>query len=80
MLEVRNLSKEYPTAAGNLLVLRGIDLTLRPGDSVSIIGPSGSGKSTLLYILGALEPPTAGSVRLDGVDPYRLREESGHLP
>jgi len=76
VLEVRNLSKEYPTAAGNLLVLRGIDLTLRPGDSASIIGPSGSGKSTLLYILGALEPPTAGSVRLDGVDPYRLDEKN----
>jgi len=76
VLEVRNLSKEYPTAAGNLLVLRGIDLTLRPGDSASIIGPSGSGKSTLLYILGALEPPTAGSVRLDGLDPYQLDEKN----
>jgi len=72
VLEVRNLSKEYPAPAGPLRVLSDVDLTLKTGDSASIVGPSGSGKSTLLYILGALEPPTSGSVSLNGKNPYAL--------
>jgi lipoprotein-releasing system ATP-binding protein len=72
VLEVRKLTKDYPTPAGQLRVLSGIDLWLSCGDSVSIVGPSGSGKSTLLYILGALEPPTAGSVLLGGRDPFDM--------
>jgi lipoprotein-releasing system ATP-binding protein len=75
MLEVRNLSKEYPMPGKQLLVLSDIDLTLHAGDAISIIGPSGSGKSTLLYILGALEPPTSGTVRLDGRNPFELEEK-----
>lgn len=76
MLEVRDLSKEYPTPAGPLRVLSGIDISLGAGDSVSIVGPSGSGKSTFLYILGALEPPTTGTVLLDGRNPFELDEVS----
>ncbi len=76
MLEVRKLSKEYPTPAGPLRVLSDIDIALAPGDSVSIVGPSGSGKSTLLYILGALEPPTSGTVLLHGRNPFELDEKS----
>ena len=72
MLEVLGVSKHYPTPAGPVVVLSEIDLRLDAGDSVSIVGPSGSGKSTLLHILGALEPPSAGSVRLNGTDPYAL--------
>ena len=72
MLEVRSLSKEYPAPSGPLRVLSDVDLTLKTGDSVSIVGPSGSGKSTLLYILGALEPPTSGTVWLNGQNPYAL--------
>ncbi|MDO8835516.1 MAG: ATP-binding cassette domain-containing protein, partial [Vicinamibacterales bacterium] len=72
MLEAVGLSKHYTTPAGEVAVLSGIDLRLEAGDNVSIVGPSGSGKSTLLHILGALEPPSAGSVRLDGADPYTL--------
>jgi lipoprotein-releasing system ATP-binding protein len=75
MLEVRRLSKDYTTPAGPLRVLSEISLTLNSGDSISIVGPSGSGKSTLLYILGALEPPTSGSVLLDGRNPYELDEK-----
>lgn len=74
MLEAVGLSKHYTTPAGEVAVLSGIDLRLEAGDSVSIVGPSGSGKSTLLHILGALEPPSAGSVRLDGADPYTLQD------
>jgi len=76
VLEIHNLSKEYPTPAGPLRVLSEVNLTLKPGDAVSIVGPSGSGKSTLLYLLGALEPPTSGEVLLDGLNPCELDEEN----
>ncbi len=72
MLEVTNLAKSYPTPRGPLTILSNLTLSLRPGDAASIVGPSGSGKSTLLYVLGALEPPTAGTVTLDGVNPFAL--------
>jgi len=74
VLEVRNLCKEYPSPAGPIRILTDITLSLRAGDSASIVGPSGSGKSTLLYILGALEPPTSGTVLLDGRNPFELEE------
>jgi lipoprotein-releasing system ATP-binding protein len=74
LLEVANLSKEYPTPRGPLAVLSGVNLSLQPGDAASIMGPSGSGKSTLLHILGALEPPTSGHVTLAGRNPYELPE------
>jgi lipoprotein-releasing system ATP-binding protein len=72
MLDVQKLSKQYPTPAGALTVLSNVDLSLKPGDAAAIMGPSGSGKSTLLYILGALEPPTSGTVALDGRNPFGL--------
>jgi lipoprotein-releasing system ATP-binding protein len=72
MLEVQKVSKQYPTPAGPLSVLSNVDLSLKPGDAAAIMGPSGSGKSTLLYILGALEPPTSGTVALDGRNPFGL--------
>ena len=71
-LQVRGLSKDYATPRGTLPVLSGVSLSLSRGDAVSIVGPSGSGKSTLLHILGALEPPTAGTVRLEGQNPFEL--------
>jgi lipoprotein-releasing system ATP-binding protein len=76
MLEVKNLSKEYPMPGRPLRVLTDISFSLKPGDSASIVGPSGSGKSTLLYILGALEPPTAGTVALNGSNPFAMNEKS----
>lgn len=74
MLEVADLSKEYPTPQGALQILSSVSLSLKRGDAVSIMGQSGSGKSTLLYIAGALEPPTKGTVRLDGQNPFELKE------
>jgi lipoprotein-releasing system ATP-binding protein len=74
MLEASSLAKEYPTPRGPLTVLSGISLCLKRGDAVAIMGPSGSGKSTLLYILGTLEPPTAGTLTLDGRNPFQLAE------
>ena len=73
-LEVRDVAKEYPTRAGALAVLRGVNLTLNRGDALAVMGPSGSGKSTLLHILGTLDRPTAGTVRLEGTDPFALPE------
>ena len=75
MLEVTNIAKEYLTPHGPLSVLSGVSLGLERGDAAAIMGPSGSGKSTLLYIVGALEPPTAGVVTLDGRNPYQLPEK-----
>ena len=75
MLKVENVSKEYPTPREPLKIISNISLTLERGDAVSIMGPSGSGKSTLLYIMGALEPPTSGSVTLDGRNPFQLKEK-----
>ena len=71
-LVVSELAKEYPTPAEPLRILRGVSFSLAPGESVAIIGPSGSGKSTLLNILGTLDRPTAGSVRLNDTDPFAL--------
>jgi lipoprotein-releasing system ATP-binding protein len=73
-LVAENIVKEYPTPREPLRVLDGVSFTLRRGENLAILGPSGSGKSTLLSILGTLEPPTAGSIRLDGEDPYALGE------
>jgi lipoprotein-releasing system ATP-binding protein len=72
LLEITSLSKEYPTPQGALQILSNISLQLSRGDAVSIMGPSGSGKSTLLYIIGGLEPPSAGTVALDGKNPFQL--------
>ena len=68
MIEVHGVTKAYRDGAVRRQVLRGVDLELARGETAAIVGPSGSGKSTLLNILGALDTPDAGSVRIDGVD------------
>ena len=74
LLEVSHISKEYPTPRGPLRVLSEVSFRMEVGQAASIMGPSGSGKSTLLHILGALDPPTSGTVILDGSNPYGLQE------
>ena len=74
MLEVSHVTKHYQTPRGSLAILSDVSLTLSRGEAASIMGPSGSGKSTLLYILGALEPPSSGSVTLDGKNPFHFQE------
>ncbi len=73
-LQVRQLSKDYPTRSGPLHVLRETDLDLKRGESLAVTGPSGSGKSTLLHLLGALDKPTAGTVRIEAQDVFTLSE------
>lgn len=75
MLKVENVSKEYPTPRGPLRIVSNVSLCLSRGEAISIMGPSGSGKSTLLYIIGALEPPSSGTVTLDGQNPFQLKEK-----
>jgi lipoprotein-releasing system ATP-binding protein len=74
MLDVRNVHKSYATPGGPLAILCGVSLALGRGEAAAIMGPSGSGKSTFLYIVGALDRPTAGTVRVDGLDPFALSE------
>ena len=73
-LLVDAITKQYPTPSEPLRVLNGVSFALARGQNLGILGPSGSGKSTLLSILGTLEPPTSGSVRLAGQDPFALDE------
>ena len=68
MIAVSGVTKAYEDGAVRRQVLRGVDLVVARGETAAIVGPSGSGKSTLLNILGALDTPDAGSVRVDGVD------------
>ena len=75
MLKVENVSKDYPTPRGPLRIVSDVSLALARGDAVSIMGPSGSGKSTLLYMIGALEPPSSGTITLDGQNPFQLKQK-----
>ena len=71
MIEVRNIHKSFDS----LQVLKGVDLTVEKGEIVSIIGKSGAGKTTLLQIIGTLDMPDLGSVVIDGVDVFALKEK-----
>ena len=64
MIEIKNICKSF----GALEVLKGVDLTVKKGEIVSIIGKSGAGKTTLLQIMGTLDTPDSGSVVIDGID------------
>lgn len=65
ILETINLHKQYRSGNAWLEVLKGINLTINSGEIISIVGPSGAGKSTLLHLLGFLDRPTSGEVKLD---------------
>ncbi len=71
-LRVEHLGKDYPTRSGPLTVLRDVNLHLERGEAAAVMGPSGSGKSTLLHILGTLDTPTRGGVRIEDTDPFAL--------
>ena len=73
-LEARGLDKAFGTGPGRISVLRGLDLEVRQGEMVAITGASGVGKTTLLHLLGALDRPDAGSLRLAGEEVAQLTE------
>lgn len=75
LISVRGVTKSYPMGANRLEVLRGIDLDVRAGEAVSIVGSSGAGKSTLLHVMGTLDKPTLGKVFFKGVDLSRENDE-----
>jgi len=72
VMQVENLTKVFESAAGTVAALRTVNLSIRQGEFVAIVGPSGSGKSTLLNIIGALDRPTSGRVLIRGVDIFSL--------
>lgn len=73
-LAVCDITKQFPTRAEPLDVLRGCSFELARGENLAVLGPSGSGKSTLLQIVGTLDTPTSGEIRLGGEDPFQLSE------
>jgi len=75
ILETFGLEKAYTVGRSSLIVLKGIDLKIRRGEIVAVIGPSGVGKSTLLHLLGALDRPTAGKVLIEGIDIFEFNNE-----
>ncbi|MES2320614.1 MAG: ABC transporter ATP-binding protein [Pseudomonadota bacterium] len=74
-IEVRKLSKRVADASGELTILDQVDLSVRPGETLAIVGASGSGKSTLLGILAGLDTPSSGTVSLHGGDLFALDED-----
>ena len=76
IVSLRGLAVTLTGAAGPVEILRGIDLDLAPGESVSVVGPSGAGKTTLLMVIGGLERPTAGRVEVAGEDLAALDEDA----
>ncbi|MDN3356461.1 ABC transporter ATP-binding protein [Actinomadura sp. DC4] len=71
IVELSGVTKIYP---GNVKALRGVDLVIEPGELTAIVGPSGSGKSTLLHLIGTLDLPSAGTVKIAGYDVGRLSD------
>ncbi|MBA4322529.1 MAG: lipoprotein-releasing system ATP-binding protein LolD, partial [Odoribacter sp.] len=76
LLETQNLKKSFITEAGELQVLKGINLSIKEGEMVGIVGVSGVGKSTLLHILGALDSPTSGEVFYSSTNIFSLDGKS----
>jgi putative ABC transport system ATP-binding protein len=76
MMELSGIRREYVVGEEIVHALDGVDLTIEPGEYVSIMGPSGSGKSTLLNVLGLLDRPTSGTYRLQGEDVSNLDDDA----
>jgi heme exporter protein A len=80
MIEIKNLTKQ----ADNKLILRGVDLSIKQGETVAILGPNGAGKSTLLKVLATLIKPTSGHVKINGLDLKKdhieVKKLFGYLP
>ncbi len=75
VIEVKGVTKDYPLGKTTVHALRGVDLTVEEGAFMSIIGPSGSGKTTLLNIIGCIDTPTSGSVKVHGDEITELEDK-----
>ncbi|SDA19816.1 putative ABC transport system ATP-binding protein [Ruminococcus sp. YE71] len=75
VIEVTDVNRKFRNGKEEAHVLKDINLTVEEGDFVSIMGPSGGGKSTLLYLLGGLDMPTSGSVKINGTDLSTLKDK-----
>ncbi|HWQ30902.1 MAG TPA: ABC transporter ATP-binding protein [Negativicutes bacterium] len=75
IIEAQSLNKTYKLGSLDVEVLKDINLTIDQGEFVSIMGPSGSGKSTLLYLIGGLDKPTSGSVRIKGSELSEMKDK-----
>ena len=75
IVQLKGVRKSFTATGGTRVVLEGVDLTIEPGQKVSLVGPSGSGKSTLLSLIAGLLRPDAGTVELDGLPLSRLNDE-----
>ena len=78
VLQAQGIWRVFETGAERLEILRGVDMEVRRGELVAILGPSGTGKSTLLHVLGALDRPTRGRVFLDSLDVFSYSESQLH--
>lgn len=79
LIELRSLTKTYGTGEAAFQALRGVDLSIRRGEFVAVMGPSGSGKSTLMNLLGCLDTPDSGSYRFKGIQVETLNKDQRSL-
>ncbi len=79
LIELRGLTKTYGTGDAAFQALRGVDLSIRRGEFVAVMGPSGSGKSTLMNLLGCLDSPDSGSYRFKGIEVETLNKDQRSL-
>ncbi len=79
LIELRGLTKTYGNGDAAFEALRGVDLEIRAGEFVAVMGPSGSGKSTLMNLLGCLDSPTSGSYRFKGIEVETLNKDQRSL-
>jgi putative ABC transport system ATP-binding protein len=75
MIELKGIAKAYPMGSQTVHALRGVDLEVREGEFVAIMGPSGSGKSTLMNVIGCLDHPTGGNYKLDEIDVSQMSDD-----
>lgn len=75
LLRVENLSKSYGKGEAKVEALKNINLSIKKGEFIAIVGPSGSGKSTLLHLLGGVDKPTSGNVFINDINIYNLKEK-----
>ncbi|MGD8400266.1 MAG: ABC transporter ATP-binding protein [Bacillota bacterium] len=79
IIRAENLGKSFQLGQEEIVILKDINLAVRQGEFVSIMGPSGSGKSTLLYLIGGLDQPTTGRIRIKGKELYGMKDREGSI-